>query len=205
MNIKAIVFDYGKVICFPPADEVMDEIADLAGIEWKVIEPIYRKLRGEYDRGTFALAADFYRKILLELDCKADDETLKKMGKLDLDSWKEINPATVKLMEDIKKAGYKLGILSNMPFDFLDFIRNNISVINLPHAALFSCELGIIKPEKAIYQKLISVMDCRPQELVFFDDVLENVEKAKELGVEARLWLDCEKARLDLADLGVKL
>ena len=204
-NIKAVVFDYGKVISFPPADEVMDEIAAVAGLKREDLEPLYLKFRGEYDRGDIPLVSGFYRRILDELDCKVDEENLIKMGELDLNSWRRINPGTVELMEEIKRAGYQLGILSNMPFDFLEHARRTFTVFNLPHAGLFSCELGLIKPEKAIYLKLLSSMGCRAEELVFFDDVPENVEKALELGIMARIWQDCEKARRDLVDLGMEL
>ena len=204
-EIKAIVFDYGKVISFPPADGVMDEIASLAGVKRELLEPLYWKFRGDYDRGDLPIVSGFYRKILDGLGRKVDDELLIKMGELDLNSWKNINPGTVELMEEIKKAGYLLGILSNMPFDFLEYARKNFPVFVLPHAGLFSCELGLLKPEKAIYLKLLSVMGCQAEELVFFDDVPENVEKALELGIEARIWQDCEKAHRDLADLGLLL
>jgi putative hydrolase of the HAD superfamily len=203
-KIKAIVFDYGKVISHPPAQGVMDEIAALAGISRELFEPLYHKFRGDYDRGKSAVTG-FYRNILNELNIKANDETISKMGELDLNSWKQINPGTVKLMEEIKQAGFLLGILSNMPFDFLKYARENFPVIGLPHVGIFSCEIGLIKPEKAIYEKLLSAMSCQGSELVFFDDVPENVEKALELGIKARIWQDCDKARQDLFDLGIRI
>ena len=103
-EIKAVVFDYGKVISFPPADGVMDEIAALAGLKWELLEPLYRKFRGEYDRGKLT-ASGFYRLILEQLEVSIDEKNLKKMGELDIDSWKRINLETVKLMEEVKKAG----------------------------------------------------------------------------------------------------
>ena len=203
-QIKAVVFDFGKVISFPPDHSVMEEIAALAGIKWEKIEPLYWKYRRDYDRGRFAVSG-FFQNIFNELDHKIDKETLLKIGELDLNSWKKINPGTVELMAEIKKAGFLLGILSNMPFDYLEFARRNFPVMNLPHAGIFSCELGFIKPEEGIYLKLLSAIGCRAEELVFFDDVPENVEKALELGMEARIWQDCSIARQDLADLGLYL
>jgi putative hydrolase of the HAD superfamily len=203
-KIKAIIFDYGKVICLPPDDGVMDEIAALAGVSRERFEPLYLKHRGDYDRGKFAVF-DFYRNVISELNIKMDEEKISKMGALDLNSWKRINPETIKLMEEIKKAGFILGILSNMPFDFLEYCRKNIPVIRLPDVGIFSCEIGLIKPEKAIYQKLLSTIGCRAEELVFFDDVPENVNKALELGIEARVWQDSNKARQDLVELSIQL
>ena len=204
MEIKAVVFDYGKVICFPPEDSVWGKIASLAGTSWDVIDPIYRKYRSEYDRGMYGVS-DYYRKIIGELKLKAGEDAAGKMGELDLGSWKNINAGTVRLMEDVKKSGRILGILSNMPFDFLKTARVEIPVFSFPDCGIFSCEAGYIKPEKEIYLELLSRLNCRGEEVVFFDDVPENVDAAREQGIEARLWENCEKARADLSALGVIL
>ena len=202
-KIKAVVFDYGKVICYEPDDSVWGKIAGLAGTDWNILDPVYRKYRSDYDRGIYTASA-YYRKILDELNLDAEEENVIKMGNLDLDSWKNINPETVELMEEIKGAGLLLGILSNMPFDFLGFARKELPVFSLPHLSLFSSEAGCIKPEKEIYLKLLDGLKCLPEETVFFDDVPVNVNAAGELGIEARLWENCGKARRDLADLGVE-
>ena len=51
MEIKAVVFDFGKVICFPPDDSVMEKIAVLAGVKRDLFEPVFWKNRGGYDGG----------------------------------------------------------------------------------------------------------------------------------------------------------
>ena len=200
-KLKAVVFDYGKVISFPPDKGAWDEIAALAGLKWEDMEFPYKKHRGDFDRGRLN-SSGFYRAILDDLNCKIDEKILKQMGELDLKSWININPETVRLMEDVKNAGLILAVLSNMPSDFLKFVRT-IPVLSLPHVGIYSCETGSIKPEEAIYLKLLSETGCRSEELVFFDDVPENVSKALDLGIEARIWQDCEKARRDLYDLGL--
>jgi putative hydrolase of the HAD superfamily len=108
-------------------------------------------------------------------------------------------------MEDVKAAGYTLGILSNMPHDFLAFARENFSVFSLPDVSLFSCEAKLIKPEAAIYRKLLSLLTCNPGEVVFFDDTQNNIDSAAGLGIHAFLWQDPETARRDLSGLGVTL
>jgi putative hydrolase of the HAD superfamily len=204
MMIKAIVFDYGKVISFPPDPEIMEQLASMAGVGVGVFEPLLWELRSEYDRGTVS-AREYYGQVLSRLNVKLDEKTIETMIELDWKSWKNLNPGTVKLMEDVKAAGLILGILSNMPHDFLAFARKNFSLFSLPDVSLFSCEAGLIKPEPAIYQKLLSLLKCDPGELVFFDDTLNNVKSAADLGIRSFLWQDPETARRDLSGLGVCL
>jgi putative hydrolase of the HAD superfamily len=204
VSIKAVVFDYGKVISFAPDHGVMDEIAAVAGIKREALEPVVWAMRGEYDRGTLS-GPQYYGKVLQSLGVNADGAMLQKITDIDSHGWKRINPGTVKLMEDLKKAGYKVAILSNMPFDFLAWAREALPVFSLPHVGVFSCEVKAIKPEEAIYQRLLSELGCKGDETVFFDDVLVNVEKARELKINAFLWQNPETAVTQLAGLGVSV
>ena len=202
--IKAVFFDYGQVITFAQDPKTVGRIADLAGVEREKFEPVLWALRGEYDRGAIT-AHEYYRRILSAFDLAPDKKIIDKMIDIDFWSWTNINPHTELLMEDIKRAGYILGILSNMPHDFLGWVRENVSVLSLVQISLFSCEVNLIKPNEAIYQKLLSVSGLKGEEIVFFDDKPENVEAAKALGIKAYIWEDCGIARGELALLGVKL
>jgi putative hydrolase of the HAD superfamily len=204
LGIKAVVFDYGQVISLPQEPGAMDRLAKLAGVERDKFESRLWALREEYDRGTVS-GREYYRQVLSGFTVNMDDSGIDEMLEIDLNSWKNINSETVALMEDVKKAGYTLGILSNMPCDFLSWARKNIPVFSLPQISLFSCELNLLKPEKAIYQKLLSALNMESGELVFFDDNTDNIKSARELGIRALLWENCEIARRQLLSLGVTL
>ena len=208
MSIKAVVFDYGQVISLPQDPTVINRIADLAGVERANFASALWNSRSDYDRGIIN-AREYYRRILSRLSVKADADynLIDKMIEMDLESWKNINGETVALMEDLKNAGYILGILSNMPNDFLAWARENLPVFSLPQVGLFSCEVNLLKPEKAIYQKLLSMLSAKGVasggEVVFFDDIIENIKGAEPLGINAFLWKDPESARRKLLSLGV--
>jgi len=204
LSIKAVVFDYGQVISLPQDLTVMDRMAEMICVESGKFQAALWGLRGEYDRGTI-MAREYYGKILAKLSVEVDVNLIDKLIEMDLASWKEINGETVALMEDVKKAGYIPGILSNMPNDFLAWARKNLPVFSLPQVGLFSCEVNLLKPERAIYQKLLSMLNAKGEEVVFFDDMVENVKGAEALGINALLWKNAENARRELLSLGVAL
>jgi len=204
LGIKVIVFDYGQVISLPQDPQALDKIAAKANVDRKQFEHVLWSLRGQYDRGVIS-AREYYREVLVNLDASVDDKTMDEMIEMDYNSWKFINSGTVALMENVKKAGYILGILSNMPHDFLAWARINIPVFSLPQIAVFSCEVNLIKPEEAIYRRLLSLAGVKADELVFFDDIPENVNSARKLGIKAFLWKDPGNARQELLSLGVNL
>ena len=204
LSIKAIVFDYGQVISLPQDPKAIDALAQKAGVERGKFEPVFLHLRKDYDRGTVS-AREYIGNVLSHFDIKMDEKGIDEMIAMDLDSWKQINPETVALMEELKERGYTLGILSNMPNEFLCWARSNAYVFSLPQKSLFSCEVNLLKPGEAIYRRLLSLFELEGEEIVFFDDSEENAEGARKLGIKAFLWTGAEKARSDLLSVGVRL
>jgi putative hydrolase of the HAD superfamily len=201
MNIKAVVFDFGKVICFPPSAENRETLLALTGLPEETLAALEEKHRGEYDRGTCD-GRGYYRALLEEGGIFLDDPALDTIAETDSEGWKRINPGTVALMRDVQKTGCTLGILSNMPHDFLAWGRSNVPVFNEADVAVFSCEVNTIKPERRIYEILRTRLGCAFGEIVFFDDIPVNVERAVELGIRAFHWKDSESARAELRQIG---
>jgi putative hydrolase of the HAD superfamily len=202
MSIKGVAFDYGKVICFPPEDGVREKLAGLAGVDPGAFDTLRWQYRGEYDRGTIS-GVEYYRDVLARAGVVRDEGVLKKMVDIDSESWSRINGGTVRLMEDVKRAGLTLGILSNMPFDFLAMARRQFPVFSLPHAGTFSCESASIKPEEKIYRDCCAALELNPDELVFFDDMPVNIEAACSLGIRGFVWQNPETARETLRKLSI--
>jgi len=119
----------------------------------------------------------------------------------DCASWSRINPETEKLMADLRAAGFKIGILSNIVKPFLAFALDEIPVFKVPDAAVFSCEVDAVKPEEKIYRILCEALGCAADEIVFFDDTVANVEGAEKFGIHAFHWRDADDARKQLSVL----
>ena len=194
MSIKAVVFDYGGVICFPPSQESEAVLERLTGLTPETLWDLHRKFRGEWDRGVLS-GMEYYRNILSGAGVFLDDDSLAKITQADLNGWKRINPDTAQLMVDVKAAGLKLGILSNMPNDFYSWAKDHLQVFSEVQIAVISCVHGIIKPEAGIFKILQEKVDCEYEEIVFFDDAADNVAAARELGIKSFIWDGPEAAR----------
>ncbi len=204
MDIKAVVFDYGKVLSLPPGEDTIRNMASIAGADAADLGRLIWGRRGLYDRGAVS-GAEYYAGILAELGVGSDDRTVDALVQADVESWAHLDPEAVRLAESVRNAGLKVGILSNMPRDFLRIVRDRFPLLSGADAQIYSCDLGSIKPEPPIYQALMAALDLKAAEIVFFDDLPVNVEAALALGFRAFVWRDAAAARLDLAGLGVML
>ena len=132
----------------------------------------------DYDRGTREIDSVAEK---LAIFRGSDFETAKRLM-LAAITYQETIPATESLIEDLKGAGYRLFVLSNMSKDYIEFLRK-LSVFQHFEGEIISCEVNLIKPEKEIYQLLLDTYNLDPKQTMFIDDRVENVEAAATLGI----------------------
>jgi putative hydrolase of the HAD superfamily len=68
---------------------------------------------------------------------------------------------------------------------------------------LSSCYLGVRKPDAAIYRLALEITQRRPDECLFIDDRLPNVEAAMQIGMRAIHFQDAAQLRTELGENGI--
>ena len=95
--------------------------------------------------------------------------------------------ATERLVGELKRAGYRLYVLSNMSREFIDFLRR-ADVYALFDGEVVSCEEGTVKPEPRIYRILLDRYGLDPAQTLFIDDRAANIAAAREAGIDGFLF-----------------
>ena len=202
--IKAIVFDYGNVISEPQDVTCYSRMAAMSGLSEETLKKAFWKYRPEYDRGSIR-GMEMYRRVLADHGIAGDrtaiDSLAARLLDEDLGSWFHVSRPVTEWGLNLQKAGYTLGILSNMPFDFLDRYADKIELFAKADVPVFSCDVDLIKPERAIYETLVSKLGCKSEEIVFFDDLEVNIAGARDAGINAFLFTDLERAKKDFQSL----
>ena len=81
----------------------------------------------------------------------------------------EIHPDIVSTLEKLKSAGIKLCLVSNA--DIIDKKYWGVSVLkDLFDAAVFSCDVGVVKPEEEIYNLAMDRLGVTPADSIFVGD-----------------------------------
>jgi putative hydrolase of the HAD superfamily len=198
--IRALVLDFGNVISEPQDTGCYERMAAIAGLTREFFMEAFWKYRPDYDRGTIR-GRKMYRDVLAEAGIKGSEAELDALADRllaeDLGSWFHISKSVTDWALSLQRSGFKLGILSNMPFDFLERYGDKIELFNKADVALFSCDVNLIKPEPAIYAEMIRRLGCRADEIVFFDDLTVNIDAARRAGYNAYVWSGIEQGRAD--------
>ena len=89
----------------------------------------------------------------------------------------------VAYIKDLKRFGYKVYILSNIPEDDTKYLRS-CGVFDNIDGGVFSYEYKKIKPDPEIFHILLKKYDLKASECLFLDDRKDNVVAASNLGFE---------------------
>lgn len=118
----------------------------------------------------------------------------------------EVLPEPMPGMEDVVRATAQkaaTALVSNTsPVHFQHCLR---TVPSLRHLQRFyvSYQLRTLKPDPAFYRTVIEGEQCDPQDMVFIDDLAENVEGARRAGMQGIVFKVAEQLRQSLAELGL--
>ncbi len=97
------------------------------------------------------------------------------------------NEPVVQLARDLKGAGLRLGVLTNNVLEFRDNWRNMLAFDELFDDIVDSHEVGVRKPNPAIYQLALARLGADAARTAFLDDVLSNVRAAEGVGIRGVL------------------
>lgn len=173
--MKNVVFDLGRVVF---AQDPAKSTAEFKQFFSYVSLTPMPQFWTDYDMGVLS-----FEQVAEELAAYrgVEPEFAREMITIAIGKQETIRP-TEKLIDELKAAGYKLYVLSNMSHEFIDFLRKQKVYENFD-GDVVSCEVGIVKPMPEIYDLLLERFDLDPAETIFIDDRKENVDAAAEKGI----------------------
>lgn len=95
----------------------------------------------------------------------------------------------------------KTALLSNAWSGARDYFCQRVDCNQVFQYSIFSYEVGLKKPDKRIYEKILSLMKVEAAEAIFVDDFLENIECANEVGIHGIQFTTTEQAIADVKTL----
>jgi len=186
-EVKCVLFDYGNVISQPQNKLIADQMATLVGLEADVFENAYFEERRAYDRGDVE-GAEYWRILTRRMGILLDETKFGKLVELDVACWAEVDQRILEFAADLKKAGYEIGILSNMPIDQVGAYKKMDSWMGAFDHLFLSAEFRMAKPDAEIYEYVMRQMGKTPEEIFFIDDKTENLEAASQIGWQTFLY-----------------
>jgi glucose-1-phosphatase len=198
-GIDAIVFDLGNTLLAFDESRAVGRLAARTGKTPQQID--------EYARGTphvIELALGkvtklrFFHTVAKDL---AFDGTYQEFALLWSDIFTPIEPM-IALAESLKNRLPRL-LLSNTNAIHKDYVFEHYPFLQDFDAHVLSHEVGLLKPDPAIYRHAVNKYGLTPARTVFLDDIAANAEAARHAGMQAIHFQNPDQARAELTKLGV--
>ena len=101
--------------------------------------------------------------------------------------------SSIKVLEKLKKLNYKCFVLSNWSAETFLGMTEEYSFLKKFDGLLISGEEKLMKPDEKIYNLAITRFELIPNQTIFIDDKLENINTAKKLGFRIIHLIDPNK------------
>jgi putative hydrolase of the HAD superfamily len=183
-----IVFDFAGVLFrWQPLELLRRELPLLAidpASARRLAEDIFQAYGGdwaEFDRGTVDVP-ELVQRIAARTGLRPQD--VRAVVDAVPAELKPI-PETVALLRRLHAEGRRLHFLSNMPKPYADHLEREHAFIDCFESGVISARVGQIKPEPEIFEIAARRFEAEPAQLLFLDDVLDNVCAARQAGWQA--------------------
>ena len=186
---KAVVFDFGQVLSYPEKQSRIESMATICGLSVEAFGTAYRKYRPAYDRGTLK-GVDYWRLLTADMPVELRSSDVESLIDLDTVNSIELNPSILRWAKVLLYNRLRIAILSNMTADDMERMRRDgiLARLGMFEVKVFSSSVGLVKPEREIYEYCLTRLSLEPEETLFIDDKKENIDAACRLGMNAFLF-----------------
>lgn len=200
MTIRAVFFDLGGVIVRTEFQAPRQRLAEQFGMDYEDIE---RVVFGGGSNGSAARASvgeiseeEHWQNVMKALKLPASEAERVKREFFGGDV---IDRNLLEFLRSLKP-GYKVGAISNAWSGLRAFIERE-KFTDVFDAIIISAEVGAAKPAEKIYTTALEKLQIQPNEAVFVDDFIENIEACEKLGMKGIHFTDAESALRQINDI----
>ena len=182
--IRALLVDYGEVLCSAPNPATFAEMARVADVEPGLFGDAYWRLRPPYDRRELDGPA-YWRLLGQETGVDIDATRAAELLERDVALWSQLDGPMLAWANDLARTEMPVGLLSNMVPEIGIHLRDTLRVFDEFTTVTYSCDVGFSKPDPRIYRHALESVGALAHETLFVDDRMPNVEAADALGIHA--------------------
>jgi putative hydrolase of the HAD superfamily len=197
---RAVILDLGNVLAFHDNERLFREMA-------RAFNTTAEAMRARLDGGLW----DRVNRGLLPGDALRRELVARLGHEVGPDEWFAvwnchfaINDEMVRHVEKLV-GRVRLVLLSNTHDQHVAYLRPRLPVLERFDGLVLSCEVGLMKPEPAIYEKALALAGVAPDHAIFFDDVERYAQAASQVGLAGRVFHAASEFPAQLAEFGLEL
>ncbi|HEX7542111.1 MAG TPA: HAD family phosphatase [Anaerolineales bacterium] len=197
MRLRAVFIDFGGVIMRTEDNGPRTRQAERLGMTYRDLE----KIVFESESSIRASSGEIPEEAHWQAVAGALGVSPTEADKINAEffSGDQVDSALLDFLRSLRP-GRKVGLISNAWSGLRAFITSQ-KFDDVFDEMIISAEVGLMKPDPRIYRLALEKLGTLPEESVFLDDVLVNVEAARSVGMSAIQFTQPEKTLEELKQL----
>lgn len=194
-EIKVVLFDLGRVLMHIDFDAFPKGLGMTSSeMQQRFDTKTIQKNVRAYETGK--LTTDQFLNSLVELFHSqfSREQILTAFNDIIIEDNQEIIP----FVEDVRSQ-YRIAVLSNTCACHWEKVERVSSLIKIFPHLFTSFQLGAMKPDAIVYSTVCSALKVKPSEVVFIDDLGENVEGARNCGMKGIVFTNTRQLQSDFS------
>lgn len=174
---STVFFDWSGVVADDSGDDFIEYSLREIGATNTQIPEIIKNEFSQFMLGQIS-ENEYWGKVKNNYGLNVDDSRIGYFN-----NWQGIKPNIyiIELVHKLKSNGFKIGLISNIISPVRDIIKQ-FGYYDVFDEAILSCEVGLLKPQKEIYELALHRMDTIAQESILIDDKKSNLDTANAMG-----------------------
>jgi len=190
MGYKAVIFDlFGTLVySFPPEEyeRTLAEMAACLSLPYRAFSQAWQKTYSKRARGAFPTIEANLEHICRTLGKPVEEERIKAAVEARLPLTRRAltpRPETIEVLSQLRGKHLKIGLISNCSPD-VPPLWGEVPFASSIDVVVFSCVVGLMKPDSRIYQRVCERLDVKPQDCLYIGDGADGeLEGAAEVGM----------------------
>jgi epoxide hydrolase-like predicted phosphatase len=197
VGIRALIFDFGGVLVRMIDDRPRLALAKKIGLPLSGLDELvfFSESAAQASRGEISVAMH-WEAVRKALGLQPGDmpSFLQQFWSADDVNWR--------LLDYIRslRPRFKVGLLSNAWDDLRKTLHDRWNIDGLFDELIISAEVKLVKPDPRIFQLATDRLKVLPDETIFIDDIAENVESARLVGLKGIQYQDFDQVMAEITD-----
>jgi len=183
-SYEGFIFDYGGVLVRHQTDADQARLAEIAGVPQELFTKLYWSARLNYDKDLLSYS-EYWQGVAQQARTRFSEKQIQDLVEFDTTSWMQFDSVMWEWLDQLRAAGKRVAMLSNMPRELGEALKSRTrKLAEFDHVTL-SYELRSAKPEPAAYEHCLEGLGVAPEQTLFLDDRIANVQAAEQFGMRA--------------------
>ena len=181
-NITTLLFDVGGVILTNGwSHELREKAAQHFGYDYNTVEEQHQRLATPFECGELNLDDYLSQTVFAESRSFAKADFIRFM-----EEQSQPHASSLAVLQKLVDQGkYQLATVNNESMHINLYRIRTFELTRYFSAFFSSCFLGVTKPDCAIFQKALHILQKSGDQCLFVDDREENAEAAQQCGINA--------------------